>query len=97
MISYPRAILLAFVCSLVCLLILVLLPLVALFGERNRAWRASIAVDQVMNALTGGSEDETISSRTGRAQRDGERWGKVMAPVVDLFFGKDHCKENIGE
>lgn len=97
MISRSRIIILALICSVVAVLVAVLLPLIALFGETHRAWRASIAIDQVANALTGGSEDETISSRTGRAQRDGALWGRLFAPCVDLFFGKDHCRDNIGE
>lgn len=97
MISRTRVILLSAICLFVLILIFTLLPAIAIFGEASRAWRACIGIDQVLNALTGGSEDETISSRTGRAQRDDQLWGVILAPIVDLFFGKDHCKNNIGE
>jgi hypothetical protein len=46
------------------------------------------------------SADETISSRVGRAEMDGKRWGIVTASVIDRMFmmlgaGPDHCRRNV--
>lgn len=41
--------------------------------HRRRAWCLAIAYDQLANAVFGGNEDETISSRAGRARRKGQR------------------------
>jgi len=58
----------------------------------NYPMRVLIAIDQLGNALTGGSEDETISSRLGRLKRArggtltwGDWWGiaKPLDAVLD--------------
>ncbi|MEQ1915228.1 MAG: phage tail assembly chaperone [Gallionella sp.] len=46
-----------------------------------RAWHIAIALDQLANATTGGSEDETISSRAGRLKRDGRGWACVLCKL----------------
>ena len=46
-----------------------------------------LAVDQSVNAVTGGSEDETISSRLGRNYR-----GTFLEKFVDIIFGNNHCE-----
>jgi hypothetical protein len=53
----------------------------------------AVAFDQFLNALLGGSCDESLSSRAYRADRDGKTFGKVFRPVIDtLFFWQDrHC------
>ena len=60
--------------------------------------RVAIAFDQVGNAMMGGSEDETVSSRLGRKIEDEDcracRWFcKVLSFV---FREKFHCKNSIG-
>lgn len=60
-----------------------------------RAWRIAIAFDQLANTTTGGSEDETISSRAWRAMQHGRRWGCVLCKVLD-WFDPDHCKKSSG-
>ena len=40
--------------------------------------RVAVAIDQLLNALFGGDEDETISSRAEKARRKGRRWGCVL-------------------
>lgn len=53
-----------------------------------------IALDQLINALIGGTADETLSARSYRAHRDGKLFGKITMPVINaLFFwqGPDHC------
>lgn len=51
-----------------------------------------IAIDQLINTLFCGYADETLSSRSYRHYRDGDRkWPKILIDSI-LFFDKDHCK-----
>jgi len=68
----------------------------ALFGSKQRALMMAIGLDQTGNSLLGGSVDETISSRAGRAKRAGKPWGIRAVAIIDAFFGKGHCEANIG-
>lgn len=54
-----------------------------------------IAIDQLGNALTGGSPDETLSSRAFRTDKAGKRFGKFFRPLIDalFFFQPNHCQE----
>lgn len=67
----------------------------ALAGSR-RAWRMAIAEDQAWNVPWGGDEDETISSRAGKAARRGARWGCVLCRLLD-HIDPGHCARNIEE
>ncbi len=67
------------------------LPIVALFGSAQRAWNAIVGVDQTLNALTGGSEDQTVSGRAYQAQGQGKAWGCILCKVLDLF-DPGHCE-----
>ena len=70
----------------------------ALLGS-DRAWPVAVANDQALNAaLVGrsGSEDETISSRAGKAAREGKRWGCVLCRLLNVF-DNDHCQKTIEE
>lgn len=63
----------------------------------NRAWPVVVANDQALNAaLVGrsGSEDETISSRAGKAAQSGRRWGCWLCLALDWFDPGD-CARNI--
>ena len=65
--------------------------------DSDRAWPVAVANDQVLNAaLVGrsGSEDETISSRAGKAAQSGRRWGCILCRVLD-WFDPGHCARNI--
>ena len=81
---------------------------------RLAAWARQIlvSIDQLAQTLLVGpfyvlglaatcpSADETLSSYVGRAQRDGRRWGLIVAPVIDGLFvllGEEpgHCRRNI--
>lgn len=73
-----------------------LMVLQAIFGSSARAYRASIGIDQTGNALLGGSEDETISSRTGRHALEGKSWALALEKVIDAVFGEGHCRRSIG-
>lgn len=59
--------------------------------------RLGLAVDQLVNAFTGGSEDETISSRVGRNAIAGKWWALVLERIIDAVIGKGHCRSAIGE
>ena len=63
--------------------------------ESSRAHRLALAFDQLGNAATGGSEDETISSRAGRARRDGRRWAIILCRILD-WLDPGHCERSIG-
>ncbi|HHF1624176.1 TPA: DNA helicase UvrD [Haemophilus influenzae] len=55
-----------------------------------------IAIDQLFNALTGGSADETLSSRTYRgailAENPKKRWQVLYRVINGIFFDRNHCK-----
>lgn len=88
------------------LLFLLFLPclLGGLFAALRFAWlilfcpasgqRVAIAFDQLVNAATGGDEDETISSRAGKAARKGRPWGCVLCGFLGCF-DTDHCERSI--
>jgi len=57
-------------------------------------WNLLISLDQLGNSLLGGAPDETISSRSARANRDGKRWGRRMCRFLG-WFEKDHCEKAI--
>lgn len=67
---------------------------VAVLGNSARAWRLAVSFDQLANTAFGGSEDETISSRAGKAARQGKRWGCVLCGLLNRFE-HDHCEKNI--
>jgi hypothetical protein len=60
-----------------------------------RPMHIAIGFDQVVNAATGGSEDETISSRAGRLMMGKVRWACVLCQLLD-WLKRDHCKDSIG-
>lgn len=61
----------------------------------NRAHRIAIAFDQLMNAATGGNEDETISSRADRARTKRRRWGCLLCRLLDAL-DTNHCRNSRG-
>lgn len=95
-VSYLQTLTLCALCIVVTPLLIVGMVAQAIAGSRVRAYRMAIALDQCGNALLGGSEDETISSRVGRALLEGKSWAKPAAFLIDLAFGKNHCVESIG-
>lgn len=61
------------------------------------AYHNLIALDQMLNALTGGAADETLSSRTYRGailvSTPKKRW-KVLYRLINLLFmDKNHCQK----
>lgn len=74
-----------------------LVALIAALVGSDRAWPVAVANDQALNAaLVGrsGSEDETISSRAGKAAQSGRRWGCILCRMLD-WFDPGHCARNI--
>jgi len=60
----------------------------------DRAWRLSVAFDQLGNAAANGDEDETISSRAAKARRAGRRWGCILCGLLDRI-DPNHCEKSI--
>ena len=74
-----------------------LIALGAAIVGSNRAWPVAVANDQALNAaLVGvaGSEDETVSSRAGKAASKGKRWGCILCRLLDKI-DPGHCARNI--
>lgn len=65
----------------------------ALAGSR-RAWTLAVAHDQLANVAFGGHEDETLSSRAGKAARDGKPWACVLCRLLDRL-DPNHCEKSI--
>lgn len=63
--------------------------------DGQRAWHIAIALDQLGNATTGGSEDETISSRAGRLRKEGRSWACMLCKLLD-WLQHGHCDTSIG-
>lgn len=52
-----------------------------------------VALNQLLNALTGGWADEMLSARTYR-NRHKPAWGHFMRLIDTLFFWqKEHCRQ----
>ena len=60
----------------------------------RRAWTLAVSYDQLANAAFGGHEDETISSRAGRARRQGKRWACLLCRLLDRL-DPGHCERSI--
>ncbi len=52
--------------------------------------RVAIAFDVFVNVIFDGLQDETISSRSGRAAKAGKLWGKILAGALNFCF-PGHC------
>ena len=65
----------------------------ALCGS-DRGWRVAVSNDQTLNAALGGSEDETVSSRIGKAAERGVWWGGFLRALLDAIQ-PNHCKDSI--
>jgi hypothetical protein len=61
----------------------------------DKSWKIAISFDQLFNAASNGNEDETVSSRAGRAKRENKKWGCVLCKLLDVF-DKNHCDKSVG-
>ncbi|MGX6566817.1 hypothetical protein [Cupriavidus necator] len=57
-------------------------------------WNLLISLDQLANTVAGGSPDETISSRAGKAMQQGRCWGCMLCRFLH-WFDRDHCAKSI--
>lgn len=87
-----EAVLLWLLCSVFVPGLVVMQLLQAALGDPERSRRMALAIDMCGNALLGGDPRETISARTGRNLIAGKRWARIVAPVIDFFFGENHCR-----
>jgi hypothetical protein len=56
--------------------------------------RLFVAVDQLLNVVFGGHEDETISSRIAKDRRRGHKFACVLCRVLD-WLDPHHCEKAI--
>jgi hypothetical protein len=63
---------------------------------KNYIVNNTIAVDQLLNVILGGSPDETLSSRAYRTEQQNKILGMIFRPLIDLLFSFDplHCYES---
>ena len=54
-----------------------------------------VAIDQTFNAILGGDEDETISSRAGKRQKT-QKWAYYLCKILNKFE-TGHCDLSIEE
>lgn len=88
-----KLIFIALLCTLFIPVLLVSMLGHAVFGVPKRALSMAIAIDGCGNALFGGNPAVTISERTGLGLKENAKWAKVVAPIIDFVFGKNHCLE----
>ena len=82
------------VCVLAALVMILWLPIAILIGS-DRAPRIMIASDRLANAVFGGSDRETISSRSYRGAREGVKGWCLLCRLLNLVEA-DHCKKSDG-
>ncbi len=68
--------------------------LVAIAAGSSRAWSLAVGYDQLANAAFGGDPGETISSRAGKAARNGRRWGCILCRLLSRI-DPDHCEKSL--
>lgn len=49
------------------------------------------AISQMLNAITGGDEDEMVCGRVGKRAAMGGKAAIVLQTILDAIFGKGHC------
>ncbi len=56
--------------------------------------RLFVVLDQLLNVIFGGDEDETISSRLAKDVRRGRKFACVLCKILD-WIDPDHCEKAI--
>ena len=56
--------------------------------------RLVVAVDQLLNVILGGDEDETISSRIAKDNRRGRKFACFLCKILD-WIDPHHCEKAI--
>lgn len=59
--------------------------------------RVVVGLDQFLNVLTDGDNDETISSRAARAAEQGKKWGIDLSKILDDFQRNHGPKAQAGD
>lgn len=57
-------------------------------------WNLLVALDQLINALTGGDPDETVSSRAAKSKAKGHLFGCVLCKLLNKL-DRNHCEKHI--
>jgi len=59
------------------------------------AWNLLIALDQLVNVISGGYPDETFSCRTHRKAQAGQWFWRLLQWIIDriFFWQAGHCRE----
>lgn len=81
-------------CILAALVMVLWLPIAIVVGSQ-RSIRILIASDRLANAVFGGSDKETISSRAYRGTLEGSRGWCLLCRLLD-YIEKDHCRISDG-
>lgn len=63
-------------------------PLKSVLRWHRRVWKG---LDRLVNALFGGSDEETISYRAAKRAAEGGRFGCLVCRLLDLVQ-RDHCR-----
>lgn len=56
--------------------------------------RLFVVLDQLLNVIFGGDEDETVSSRLAKDVRRGRKFACVLCKILD-WIDPDHCEKAI--
>jgi hypothetical protein len=78
-------------CALALPILCIMQLLQGVCGDVRRSKSMAVAIDSCANALFGGLPNDTISARTGRGVMKGYKWAVRVAPIIDFFFGRNHC------
>jgi hypothetical protein len=65
-------------------------------SKKSWGYRIALGVDQLLNAILKGDEDETISSRAGKAAKKKKKWAIWLCYFLNKL-DKDHCNRAIEE
>lgn len=68
----------------------------ACFTNKEKAWQIFLRYDWLVNTAANDHEDQSISTRAAKAQRDNKRWGNWLCRFLDRI-DPDHCAKNIGD
>lgn len=64
-------------------------------GEPQKGYFGNLfeAISQALGSIFGLNANITFSAHCGHWLEIGDFKGKLFAPMVDFFFGKNHCKK----
>ena len=63
---------------------------------KSWGYRIALAIDQLLNTILDGDEDETISSRAGKAAKKKKKWAIYLCWFLNKI-DKNHCTRAIEE